>query len=63
MGLRIGFARTHGPQKREQLATQLSRRLDGLDLVALFGDGVVVAGQTVIVLLGITRDGRKDPWG
>jgi len=31
--------------------------------VALFGDGVVVAGQTVIVLLGITRDGRKEPLG
>jgi putative transposase len=48
---------------REQVAAQLNRRLDGLDVVALFGDGVVVAGQTVIVLLGITRDGRKEPLG
>ena len=48
---------------RTEVATQLSRRLDGLEVVALFGDGVVVAGQTVIVLLGITRDGHKEPLG
>lgn len=60
---RSAVSRTLIRRTREQLATQLSRRLDGLDLVALFGDGVVVAGQTVIVLLGITRDGRKEPVG
>jgi len=48
---------------RTQVATQLNRRLEGVELVALFGDGVVVAGQTVIVLLGITRDGHKEPLG
>jgi hypothetical protein len=32
-------------------------------VVALFLDGVVVAQQTVIVALGITRDGRKEPLG
>src|SRR5207245_8122735 len=30
---------------------------------ALFMDGVVVAHQTVIVVLGITRDGGKVPLG
>jgi putative transposase len=60
---RSAVSRTLIRRTREQVATQLSRRLEGLDLVALFGDGVVVAGQTVIVLLGITRDGRKEPLG
>ena len=32
-------------------------------MVALFMDGVVVAQQTVIVVLGITRDGGKVPLG
>jgi putative transposase len=56
-------SRTLIRQTQAQVAAQLTRRLDALDLVALFGDGVVVAGQTVIVLLGITRDGRKEPLG
>ena len=60
---RSAVSRTLIWRTRQQVATQLSRRLDGLDLVALFGDGVVVAGQTVIVVLGITRDGRKEPLG
>src|SRR3989304_2467308 len=60
---RSAVSRTLIRRTREQVATQLSRRLDGLDLVALFGDGVVVAGQAVIVLLGITREGRKEPLG
>ena len=60
---RRAVSRTLIRRTREQVATQLSRRLDGVDLVALFGDGVVVAGQTVVILLGITRDGRKEPLG
>lgn len=48
---------------RQRLQEQLTRRLDGLALVALFMDGVVVAQQTVIVVLGITRDGSKVPLG
>ncbi len=56
-------SRTLIRRTREQLVAQVNRRLDSVDLVALFGDGVVVAGQTVIVLLGITRDGRKEPLG
>jgi putative transposase len=45
------------------LTAQLAQRLDGLELLALFLDGVVVAGQTVIVVLGLTRDGEKRPLG
>ena len=48
---------------RQRLHEQLTRRLDGLEVVALFMDGVVVAQQTVIVVLGITRDGGKVPLG
>jgi putative transposase len=55
---RVVVARTQA-----QLTAQLQRRLDGLDLLALFVDGVVVAGQTVIVALGVTRTGTKEPLG
>ena len=48
---------------RQRLQEQLTRRLEGLEVVALFMDGVVVAQQTVIVILGITRDGGKVPLG
>ena len=48
---------------RQRLQAQLAQRLDELEVVALFMDGVVVAQQTVIVALGITRDGRKEPLG
>jgi Transposase, Mutator family len=48
---------------RTQLAAQLGRRLDELNLVALFLDGVHVAGQTLIVALGVAVDGSKSPLG
>jgi transposase-like protein len=48
---------------RTQLAVQLGRRLDALDLVALFLDGVHVAGQVLIVALGVAGDGSKTPLG
>jgi transposase-like protein len=48
---------------RQRLHEQLTRRLEGLEVVALFMDGVVVAQQTVIVSLAITRDGTKGPLG
>src|SRR5712691_7813187 len=48
---------------RQRLQEQLTRRLEGLEIVALFMDGVVIAQQTVIVVLGITRDGHKEPLG
>ena len=48
---------------RQRLQEYLAQRLDGLEVVALFMDGVAVAGQTVIVALAITRDGDKVPVG
>jgi transposase-like protein len=48
---------------RQRLHEQLTRRLEGLEVIALFVDGVVVAQQTAIVALGLTRDGRKEPLG
>lgn len=56
-------SRTVVRRTRQQLQAQLTRRLEGLELVALFMDGVVVAQQTVIVALGITRAGHKEPLG
>src|SRR5207247_1117410 len=54
---------TGARRTRQRLREHLARRLDGLEVVALFMDGVVVAQQTVIVVLGITRDGGKVPLG
>ena len=48
---------------RQRLHEYLTRRLDGLEVLALFMDGVMVAQQTVIVVLAITRDGTKVPLG
>jgi putative transposase len=48
---------------RTQLSAQLDRRLDELDLVAVFLDGVHVGGQTLIVALGVAADGSKAPLG
>jgi transposase-like protein len=71
---RPGGRRTRGSSKsavsravvrrtRQRLQEQLTRRLEGLEVVALFMDGVVMAQQTAIVVLGITRDGHKEPLG
>jgi transposase-like protein len=56
-------SRTLVRRTRQRLQEHLTRRLDGLEVVALFLDGVVVAQQTAIVALGITRDGHKEPLG
>jgi hypothetical protein len=48
---------------RRQLEAQLGRRLDELDLVALFLDGLHVASQTLLVALGVAADGSKTPLG
>src|SRR5436309_9228018 len=45
-------SRTVVRRTRQRLQEYLARRLDGLEMVALFMDGVVVAQQTVIVVLG-----------
>lgn len=48
---------------RSALRSSLDKRLDDIDLLALLIDGVEVAGQTVVVALGITVDGSKVPLG
>jgi transposase-like protein len=50
-------------QTGAQLEAWRTRPLDGLDLVALFLDGVVFADHCVIVALGIDSTGRKHPLG
>ena len=47
----------------EKMRSFLDRRLEALDIVALFLDGLDVGGQTVIVALGVTSDGTKVPLG
>ena len=42
---------------------QLSRPLGDHSLLGLVVDGIVVAGQTVVVALGITGEGKKVPLG
>src|SRR5438046_7261032 len=49
--------RAGGRRTRQRLHEHLTRRLDGLEVVALFMDGIVVARQTESVVLAITRDG------
>ena len=56
---RSAVSRTLRGRLTGALTVQLAQRLEGLELLALFPDGVVVAGQTVIVVLGLTRDGEK----
>lgn len=56
-------SRTLGRRLTTTLAAQLEQRLDEVEVLALFLDGVVVAGQTVIVVLGLTRAGDKRPLG
>lgn len=48
---------------KERMKSFLDRRLESLEIVALFLDGLEVAGQTVIVALGATSDGTKVPLG
>jgi transposase-like protein len=40
-----------------------SRRLDDVKLAVLMVDGIEVARHTVVVALGITEDGTKEPLG
>src|SRR5437762_840461 len=50
-------SRTVVRRTRQRLHEHLTRRLDGLALVALFMAGIVVARQTGVVVLAITRTG------
>ena len=47
----------------EKLAAFVSRKLDDVDLVAMFIDGIEFAGHAVIIALGVTIDGTKTPLG
>lgn len=47
----------------EKLAAFLDRKLDDVDLVAMFIDGIEVAQRSVIVALGVTTQGAKVPLG
>jgi putative transposase len=48
---------------REQLDAFLNRRLEELTLIAMFIDGIEIAGKAVIVALGVSTDGTKMPLG
>jgi transposase-like protein len=47
----------------EKLAEFVSRKLDNVDLVAMFIDGIEFARHTMVVALGVTIDGTKVPLG
>jgi transposase-like protein len=47
----------------EKLAQFIDRKLDQVDLVAMFIDGIEFAGHAVVVALGVTIDGTKTPLG
>jgi transposase-like protein len=47
----------------EKLAQFVSRKLDDVDLIAMFFDGIEFAGHSVVIALGVTIDGTKMPLG
>jgi transposase-like protein len=47
----------------EKAREYLARKLNDVNLVALFLDGIEVAGHTVVVALGVALDGAKVPLG
>jgi transposase-like protein len=47
----------------EKLAAFVPRKLDDLDRVAMFIDGVEFAGHSVLIALGVFIDGTKTPLG
>jgi putative transposase len=47
----------------EKLAQFVGRKLDDLDLIAMFIDGIEFAGHAVLIGLGVTIDGTKTPLG
>jgi len=47
----------------EKLAQFVGRKLDDVDLVAMFIDGIEFAGHSVLVALGVMIDGTKTPLG
>jgi transposase-like protein len=47
----------------EKLAQFVARKLDDVDLVAMFIDGIEFAGHSVLIALGVSIDGAKVPLG
>jgi transposase-like protein len=47
----------------DKLAAFLSRKLDELELVAMFIDGTEIGGHAVVIALGVIADGTKGPLG
>ncbi|MFO0761385.1 MAG: IS256 family transposase [Byssovorax sp.] len=47
----------------DKLAEFLARKLDELELAAMFIDGIEIAKHAVIVALGVNKDGTKVPLG
>src|SRR5277367_4817906 len=47
----------------DKLAQFVSRKLDDVDLVAMFIDGIEFGGHSVLIALGVTTDGTKTPLG
>jgi len=47
----------------DKLVEFMHRKLDELDLVAMFIDGIEIAKHTIVVALGVTVDGTKVPLG
>ncbi len=47
----------------DKLVQFLDRKLDGLDLVAMFIDGIEIAKHTIVIALGVAIDGTKVPLG
>lgn len=47
----------------EQMREFLERDLTGLDLVAIFIDGIAFKGHLIVVALGLNKDGRKHVLG
>lgn len=47
----------------EKLAQFVARKLDDVDLVAMFIDGIEFAGHSVLIALGVSIDGSKIPLG
>jgi len=48
---------------QEKVTTFVERRLEGVDLVAMFIDGIEIAKKTVVVALGVATNGTKVPLG
>jgi transposase-like protein len=47
----------------EKLAQFVARKLDDVDLIAMFIDGIEFGGHAVLIALGVTIDGTKTPLG